>query len=369
MMTFSRRQFLKSLGAASAVLLTDRAGLPFSTKKSDIEILVVGDSLIWGQGLLEKDKFYTLTKDALQTKLQPNVNLKVKAHSGAPIFLSEKEELLLRNAKLTGRETYHPEVNVSFPSLRHQIDNARDEYIKDGKSAEDVNLVMLSGGIVDISVAGLLNPFGKDLTLSKLITRYCRDSMIRFLNEAAAVFPNALFVVVGYFPIVSPETDTGKMLNSFLEAFSIPRPLKPVANNILMKQFFKPVQKTALKRSRRWFAQSNEEFQQAVNTINQSQGKQRAIFVKSPLTEAHAMETPETKLFRMGKKGRVEDFLTDERKAACNETLKELKREIGLKQSIRQCEMAGIAHPDVNGSKAYAEAIVKSLENITIKTN
>src|SRR5215475_8736953 len=97
MTIFSRRQFLKQFGAFSAVFLTARKVLPFfdsSNNTAPFEFLVVGDSLIFGQGLEEKDKFYTLTKNWLENEFftgKRTVNLKTKAHSGATITLHEEE--------------------------------------------------------------------------------------------------------------------------------------------------------------------------------------------------------------------------------------------------------------------------------------
>lgn len=366
MSNFSRRQFLKSLGAIAAFFVANRTGFSFVSSSEDFEMLVVGDSLIWGQGLEEKDKFYTLTKNWLQSELKTQVNLKVKAHSGATVFLHDKEIELLKKAEKSEAESFYPEVNLSFPSLKTQIDVAKNEFEKEGKKAESVNLVMLTGGIVDITVAGVLNPLANEKSLKKYITQYCNEDMFRFLEHSAEVFPNALFAVVGYFPILSPKTDTAKMLNAFLEAYSIPRPLKPFSNNILTRPFFRIIQKKALNRSRVWFEDSNRELQNAVNRLNSKSGKQRAVFIKSSLTEDSAMETPNTLLFRMGKRGKTEDTFYDKRLIECKKILGDLRKSIGLKQSVRQCEIAAIAHPNPEGSKVYAEDIKNSLKNILL---
>lgn len=357
MNTFSRRQFLKSLGAIATLFIANRTGFSFAQNSKDFEMLAVGDSLVWGQGLEEKDKFYSLTKNWLQSELGKNVNLKVKAHSGATIFLHDHEAKLLQKGEKSETESFYPEVALPFPTLKTQIDIAKDEY----KTPEEVDLVMLSGGLVDITVAGILNPFGNNKLLQSDIKKYCNDDMFRFLEYSANVFPNALFAVVGYFPMLSNQTDTGKMFNAFLEAYAIPRPLKPLANNILVRQFFKPIKNKALKRSRIWFEDSNRELETAVNRLNEKLGKQRAVFIKTPLTESNALETKETLLFKMEKHGRVNDEFYDERLVECKKVLSELKKSINFKSPIRQCEIAGIGHPNVAGSKAYAEAMKMSL--------
>ncbi len=366
---FSRRRFLIQIGTFAGLFLANQNAFasPSKDNSEPFELLVIGDSLVWGQGLEEKDKFYSLTKNWLENDLfdkSRKVNLQVKAHSGATIFLHEKESKFLEKAGKDESPTVIPEISLPFPTLKWQIDDATKEYEAAGKSVSDVDLVMLTGGLVDITVAGILNPFGNDNILRKDIVKYCREDMSRFLDYATNVFPKAKFVVIAYFPILSPKTPAGKMLNDMLEAFDFPLVSKPLANNILTRPFFAPFRKKALKRSRIWFEESTRELQTAVNLTNKSLKADRIIFVKSPLTEETAFETADSKLFKMGRRGKAEDAFYDLRVAQCKPQLAKLKKEYGLKLPTRQCEVAGIGHPNVKGSKAYAEAIIENLKLI-----
>jgi hypothetical protein len=70
---YSRRQILKHIGASAAFLLMSRnvLSLPnnfFSADSQPFEMLVVGDSHVSGQGLLEKNKFYYLVKNGCNEK-------------------------------------------------------------------------------------------------------------------------------------------------------------------------------------------------------------------------------------------------------------------------------------------------------------
>jgi hypothetical protein len=100
--------------------------------------------------------------------------------------------------------------------------------------------------------------------------------------------------------------------------------------------------------------------QEAVAKFNSESGAQ-AVFVKTPITEDTAFETPDSLLFRMGKKGRVEDFLYDERKAQCARALPDLKKRTGVDYPVRFCEIAAVGHPNIEGSRAYAESIKMAL--------
>src|SRR5687768_4474196 len=136
MTNFSRRDFLKTFGAFAGMALTGRnvfssPGWLSDENSEAFKFLVVGDSLVWGQGLQEEDKLYFLTKNWLKEEVfsgNRQVKLKVKAHSGARISLHDYEREALENAGKDGTKFYYPEINVSFPSIRTQIDLARREY-------------------------------------------------------------------------------------------------------------------------------------------------------------------------------------------------------------------------------------------------
>jgi lysophospholipase L1-like esterase len=79
-----RRQFLLSTAAAASALssrLLDPvlAALP-APATQPFEMLVLGDSVVWGQGLPEEKKFYSIVRDKLQSEvLHRNIRLVMRA--------------------------------------------------------------------------------------------------------------------------------------------------------------------------------------------------------------------------------------------------------------------------------------------------
>ena len=323
------------------------------------EYLVVGDSLVWGGGLREEHKFYNLTRTWLETDVfggKRAVNLKNRSHSGATLTLHADEAAAFARAGWTDRKTYPQEVNVSFPSVKMQLDIAAEEYGSDAR--KNVDLLMLTGGLTDISTAGILDPKGDNDKLKQDIEKYCLGSMQEVLANAGSHFPNAVIAVVGYFPILSPYTNTGKLFNGMLEAYEFPRFFKPFMNNPLVRPIaFKKMKKKAIVRSRIWIEHSDMRLKEAVDKFNAGNGKGRAVFIKGPVTEENCFETPNTLLIRMGNKGRTDDVLYDERKAQCNEALPALEKATGIKYPLRYCELASVGHPNIAGAKAYTESI------------
>ena len=362
----SRRNFLKGLGTISALFVASRSGMTsFAADEAvPFEYLIVGDSLIWGQGLEEKDKFYTHIAEWLRSEAFGNrreVNLKIKAHSGSTLkFHPDEAEKYKKNGC---DETYYhkPEVNVGFPSCWKQIEVAADEYREAGKSGAD--LIMICSGITDITTSRVYDPKGDDDALRAEIKLYCFDDMYDVLDHAAAKNPNAVIAVIGYYQAISSKTSSAKILNAWLEALSFPRPLKIFANNpIVRPMYFNKLKERAVVRARIWRDESTRNFKDAVEKLNQKYGSQRAIMVESPLTEDDAAEAPKTKLFRMGKGGVTKDAMARERIKDCNDSLPVLKRTTGIEYPVRLCEIAAVGHPDPSGARAYAEAIKNALK-------
>ena len=359
----SRREFLTTASIASAGALLVPAWAT-GIQNRPFEFLVVGDSLIWGQGLEEKDKFYTLAADWLRKDAfgrARDVNLKVKAHSGATIRFGAKEAEKYRAGGKDENHFYKGEVNVSTPSMWKQVETAAEEYKRSGRE-RGADLVMLTAGITDIAVEGVLDPFGDIKKLPPLIEEGCFGRVRDLLVHVAAHNPDAKIGVVGYFPILSPHSSRSKVFNGWLETLNVPGWLQPMANNPMGRQFFfKRLLKRAVQRSRIWLTESDRNLRRAVDALNAQTGQARAVFIPAPLTEEHAAEAPKTLLFRMRGNGSVTDPLYLERKADCKTAFDELRRTTGIKQSSKRCAIAAVGHPDPTASRLYADAIKASL--------
>jgi lysophospholipase L1-like esterase len=359
--TVSRRDFLRGL-AASAFLFSLNGGAASRTvagEAAPFDLLVIGDSLIWGQGLEEKDKFYTLIAEWLRRDAFASpraVDLRVKAHSGSTLKLHADTADKFIQAKRPENSGFDPEVNVGFPSSWKQIENADAEYRSEGKNGAD--LIMICGGITDITTSRVFDPRGNDDELRAEIKKYCRDDMLDVLELAAGRNPKAKLAVIGYFPVITTSSINDKMLNAWLEALSFPRAFKVFVNNpVVRPMFFNKLKVRGIERSRIWLAESNRNLLEAVETLNARLKTKRAVFVPSPLGDENAVESPKSMLFRMGKNGVVSDPAARRRIKACRKSLPDLKRSTNVEYPVRLCEIAAIGHPNAAGARAYSEAI------------
>ncbi len=353
----SRRNFLQQLGAAGACALAAR-GYPAAPGEK-FDILVVGDSLVWGQGLLEEQKFYSLTRDWIRDEVVPdrNVGLLVKAHSGATIKLSEDEAKVLRAAGKDMGRHYHPEINISFPTIEDQVRAAVQSY----PDRNTVRLILVTAGLPEVGVRKILNPGWDIARLKADITRYCYGDMTELLGKTAAAFPKALTAVVGYYPIITRRSPVKRVANDIMELHNWPGWIKPLVNNPLNRTFLRHYWREMVERSSIWYEWSTTELKRAVETSNAAASHQHSIFVPLGFTEDNGYGAPNSYLYTVGKKGKPVDPMRDERAVVCKPTFDYLRKNTNLKFRTRVCELASIGHPNPEGSRVIADAIRKTI--------
>jgi hypothetical protein len=165
-----------------------------------------------GQGLRDDHKFHTLVRRWLEGELNGRaVNSKLKAHSGATIL--PKEET---------RPTCDGEVNFFRPTIYSQIADAAREYRADSIDLKSIDLVLINGGINDMSPFTLVKPFVSKQKIIEDANRYCFVEMKKLLSEVVNTFCNARVVVTGYFPVISEHITPEMLLKLILMAFGAP---------------------------------------------------------------------------------------------------------------------------------------------------
>ena len=106
------------LAAGSA--LADCPGDVKPSAENPMLMLVLGDSIMWGQGLKPEQKFSWRVKCWLQEKTGREVQTRVEAHSGA--------HLLGTSPSPPRFKSNDGEVNLPYPTINEQVDNAAEFY-------------------------------------------------------------------------------------------------------------------------------------------------------------------------------------------------------------------------------------------------
>jgi len=355
----SRRDFVAQFGLALAgTTLLSRIVPALADEVFDI--VVAGDSIILGQGLRQKDKFYSIISEWIATEVfhgTRELRLTVKAHSGARIRFADKQLDEMRRVGQPTDRFYYPEASTSFPSITTQVEIAHRE----SPDPRTVKLVMLSGGITDLVSVNAVNPFFKKSKFLRLVHLYCNEEMGKLLAQVTKLFPEANVAVFGYFPIVSTKSDTNKIAKTLMKMIRFPHQLQWLLTNGFSKQFMKILRKAACERSRLWLSESNKGLSEAIARTNAAAGEKRVVFVPSPVTEETCFATPNSLLWSLDEDNLPEDDTYEERVRECPRAIEEVRYKPLGPTSLRICEVASIAHPNKSGSIAYAEAAKRIL--------
>jgi lysophospholipase L1-like esterase len=285
-------------------------------------IASLGDSVPWGQGLLENDKYDVF----LATKF--GATLHRTAHSGATIGAT-----LIEGGPADG------EVPVALPTIHDQCVNFAD-------SPETIDLVLLNGGLNDVDFRTILNPLVPAPILSALTHKFCHDAMLGLLQTVAARFSNpaARIIVTGYYPIISDQSDPPCVLG-FLGIHGIAPPPFVEKNFVI---------EAVIDRCRQFFQESTADLRRAVADA----GDARIAYVDAGFTDANSVFAPKALLWGLAVDLDLSpvDEVADQRHKSCDAAFNEfqvLERE--------QCYRASAGHPNVDGARQFANQILAAL--------
>ena len=354
-----------------------RADCPGSFKPSagaPLEMLVLGDSIMWGQGLKPEQKFSWRIKCWLQDKTNREVKQTVFAHSGA---------IITGTTETPKYKSNDGEVNLPYPSINEELDHARAFY---GPGKTKVNLILLDGCINDVDVSNLLNVTTEPEWLRERINTSCKLAMHNLLRRVTESFPNAQVIVPSYYRIVSDSTADNAFIRLLAKSLNNERPEAKRMSD-------KEMRDRLIKLSELWYRESTADLREAVNTMNSELAAQnlppRVSFVEIDFWPEHSFSAAETLLwnFIFGSTNlsglrkfivilsfgtnayKPNDEVRESRIRSCKETFKEPKgvKETPAEKSARKdrlliCRYASLGHPNQMGALVYTEAIKGHLQ-------
>jgi beta-glucosidase/6-phospho-beta-glucosidase/beta-galactosidase/lysophospholipase L1-like esterase len=315
------------------VVLPDGVASPgFTLVLDTFRMVVVGDSVAWGQGLQEHEKYDTLVESALAAK-QANIGVykTMLAHSGATIGVGDATTL----------PAIDGEVPTSYPTIAQQVDAFTD-------APETVDLVLVNGGLNDVNVRTVLNPLTKPSDLVALIDERCRNDMTTLLSAIAQKFENATIVVTGYYPMVTAASDTG-LLEPLLIAAGIA--VLSLPGGFIATQA-KP---TIVKNCHILYDETTAKLTAAVDAVNDDLPSPRIIFANPSFADANAALAPEAWLFGInGDLTPQDNVVAGPRALVCVAN--------ASRTDVEVCKRASIGHPNPSGAQKFAEAILAAIE-------
>jgi len=379
-----KQTFLHAIGLSIFVFLTASsalAGCPGDVRPSSedpMQMLVLGDSILWGQGLRPEQKTWWRVKCWLEEKTGREVQTRIEAHSGA---------------HLAGSSTTPPrfsssdgEVNLPSPTINEQLDNALGFY---GPSRLQVDLILVDGCINDVDVSSLLNAGATPDWLRERIATSCRAGMHDLLRRITESFPNAHVVVTGYYRMISSETDDNAFIRLLVKKLNS-------ENTEARRMTYKEMRERLIMLSELWYKVSTASLSEAVNKVNGELEEKslpaRVLFVEIEFWPEHSFSASNTLLwnFMFGSTNlsgfrkiiialslgtaayKPNDDVRDNRIRSCNETYKAPKAGKDRKETDEEkrdrknrlmiCRYASLGHPNQMGALIYAEAIKGKLQ-------
>ena len=297
---------------------------------SEKQLVVFGDSVTWGQGHVEQNKFSRLVADSL------SLEVRMFAHSGATIGVGDSQ---------TGG--CGPEAPTQYPTVLQQLEAAGDD-------PTAAAVVLVDGGINDISVQTIVNPLTSDKHLKNVVRRYCHDDMLHLLYRILDRFKSdeTPIVVTSYFPIFSHKSEFDGVLHYLQDSRS------PHQSRSARKLSAKPLPSAPST----WLYCSGTSRRTHLKAAVREVGSDRARFADVPFQEENAMFAKDAWLFNVHVESSPfrlvpEDDVINERHRQC------IACHPGDPLGIGTCDIASAGHPNVKGARQFADTILEILSS------
>jgi lysophospholipase L1-like esterase len=326
-------------------------------------MLVLGDSIMWGQGLKPEHKSWYLVKTWIEKETGRTVRERIEAHSGAVIERASATDDL---------SAADPEVNVGLPTIHEELDSAVRFY----SDSSQVDLVLLNGCGNDVGVHNLLNASNED-EITRRAEAKCGGPMEKLLSRIVTSFPAAQIIVAGYYPLFSERTKNDFILKALVRSlFKAP----PGAAKISSKEVFQRLRIN----SKHSYAASNKALTEAVRRVNGdvAAGRERVRFATIEFPPEYSFAARETRLWDFNRSpfrmmlvvlsfGKIllptNDDVRRQRTRSCKQVFMEQPKDTAemkkeRKSQLLLCRYAALGHPNRKGAVLYANAITEILK-------
>jgi len=318
-----------------------------------IEIVAIGTSILWGQGLPDNQKIHALVQNTLQARqADQRARTLLLAHSGACLGINaDGTEDTHHDVRLDG------EIPTPYPTLVQQL--AEYDQRHDAAAPDQVALVLVEGSINDVGLQNILNPLLPTADLERMIDTHCYGGMKQLLTRVAAKFTRARIVVLGYYPPLTEESQE-RFLNAFLTAVGVV-PKDTVADivaDVVINLAAGAIKAKILENCQLFSQQSTRKLQAAIDAVNaQRADSDHPIVLAVPdIQPQNAAFASDPWLFGINDDLSPQDELADQRIAACEQA--------PILRTIEPiCDRASAGHPNPKGAQAYAKAILACLDH------
>lgn len=309
-----------------------RAWAGASAAPEPFRMAVIGDSVMWGQGLAEQDKIHTKALSYIASGLNGRpVEKQVAAHSGAIIGLKAANQ----NAEYAANGM-SGEMPRAYPTIAWQATNQIS-------NPELVDLVLMNGGINDVDVRQILTLdyfIGLDALRQRTRDLLGAQMQSLLIDTVMPRFPKATIVVSNYFPIVSWDS-------AMDVAGAFVRLLFPLGGLISLE-----LQRKLTDQSLAFHDESTKAMQYAVAVANKQFGTDRVKFAPSGFQGSNAVGAWNAFLYSPAQA----DPLAAARATECPKYFSG--------DGLETCKQAQMGHPNPKGAIQYASSIHAAVKTL-----
>jgi lysophospholipase L1-like esterase len=322
-------------------------------------ILVLGDSVTWGQGLRDPQKMHNLLAAQIFRATGRAPYVAFYAHSGAIIGATARPS--------TQAPWWPREIPSPHATVLEQIELVFAEELD-----PRFDLIIVDGGLNDVDVHYVFNPNTAPADVTKAATQHCGPDMVKLLGTIrdrftiGGLLPQVF--VLTYYPIVSSKSVFPSLLKAGAvlgwEAISPPNP--PPANGLVASQtehHLSVQQSIAAKlvaNSMAFRTASLNAHTMAVATANAVDSGSHFVLIDPQISESEsAFTSPMPLIWGLDKDIKPEDPVLPDRIVYCDLELKQYMHGI-LDAGI--CRRASVGHPNVAGASRYADVMFATLQ-------
>lgn len=304
-------------------------------------LAVIGDSVAWGNGLREREKFSTLVANEIQRRTGRRVVREVHALSGARV--APHPEDILCQLRCGG------EVPRAMTSAIRQVDLLQ--------APEVLDLALVTACINDVGVVNILAPEQEESAIAAVAEQACRTDVAVLLRDLRAKAPRAAIVVTGYYPIISEETTLPELLQLLV---SQQKSLDAPAVDLVQQ---------AARRAEVFLQTAHAGLAAAVEAVRADTAgslafvdvgfnSHNALFATEPLLWGLTASRIQPRASEEGLTLFPEDPLADLRATVCFDG--------SVLVDPISCLYASVGHPNVEGARRYAARILATLESLGV---
>ena len=309
-----------------------------------MKVLAFGDSIQWGQGLRPTEKIYRLVANELSIA-NNGTEVGVMNLAGSGSLLGTAPGAINVRTRGPGGEDISGEIPDLNRTVPLQIANATSL-----ASDATVDIVLVNGGINDIGVRNILRYVDNSPSL-RAGTAALGAPLTTVLHMLLGRYPNAIIVVTGYYPIVSPRSAPNNPSKLSLAVARMGG--SPVTTNppSLARRMW-IISNCAL-----FSNDSDGAFSSAVSAVNATLPNPRVYFMSPRFGDDDALLAPASQLWGVEWNDAAQDPIRNPRRDACKVATK------GHPVAYLLCRLASVGHPTPGGAASYASQIFSTFFN------